>query len=453
MELSAIRPETFFTLPDLEALGIISSLFGQELQSLARAPSRPDASSNPKDASGPSPSETLLGARTDEVDRTLVSILALRWLGNDQYDIFACAAHGAAERLSRESFDWMRGFFLDGVTDGDSQTLQALVTSVVINDLGKDPGLARAYRARTGVDISSLNHDAVLLRAVDAGLVPCLDRLGARHRAAVVQGMRLGADFNFGQLAQAENAPASLAVLRRAMRGGEPLTFRLRFMEQLLDIAGAAGHVDWACARKMTEPVLQAYRAAHEATLGVVDGSLTLRQAYDHVLVRRAAQLGRRGFRQLDVTRPSERALMRLLCMGGVADLATADVFDQGWGGLEEPAKGILVRALNLDGEPGEPAVQPTYMPGLITQAVAAAGEAGEEGKEAKKRVLQSCLRYLARVMSLEGQGWRSETLVVERDVFQVWKTLVGSDEFRGDPTTIERAPVPVGTVILTVME
>ncbi|KIX06574.1 uncharacterized protein Z518_04550 [Rhinocladiella mackenziei CBS 650.93] len=49
--------------------------------------------------------------------------------------------------------------------------------------------------------------------------------------------IKLGLDFNFGQLAQAENAPASLAGLRQ-MRGRDR-AFEMRFMEQVLDLSGA----------------------------------------------------------------------------------------------------------------------------------------------------------------------------------------------------------------------
>jgi hypothetical protein len=53
--------------------------------------------------------------------------------------------------------------------------LYAMVTSIVVNDLGKDPQLAIAYYNKTKEDISDLNHDIILLKAVKTGLVQCLD--------------------------------------------------------------------------------------------------------------------------------------------------------------------------------------------------------------------------------------------------------------------------------------
>ncbi|CDM28347.1 unnamed protein product [Penicillium roqueforti FM164] len=59
----------------------------------------------------------------------------------------------------------------------------------------------------------------------------------------VLRAVELGATFNFGQLAQ---APACLSSLTRMK--GHDRSFRLRFVEQLLDIAGTARHLDWTYA-------------------------------------------------------------------------------------------------------------------------------------------------------------------------------------------------------------
>jgi len=433
----AIHPETFFSLSDSQVLFLIKDDFGPELSCLKRAYSHNELPSTPP--STPSPSQILFDAQYDEINRTLVSILALRWLYSGQYDLFV-GSQASAERLSRASFEWMRAFFVNAA--GDEQDLYALVTSVVINDLGKDAGLASSYRERTGTDISALNHDAILLKAVDAGLVPCLDRLPARQKTAVVRGLRLGADFNFGQLAQAENAPACLSVMRD-MRG-QSYAFHLHFMEQLLDVAGAAGHLDWTCAKKLIEPILQAYHSAYDVAADVIAGSLSPHDGYNRILVDRALALQEKGFRTLDIDNPTDRALMRLLCMGGVASLDTALLFDGTWSDLETPTKNVLVHALNVDGTPGEPAIQPTYMPALLTQAV----DAGGPGAREKKRALLSSLRYLARVMTVDGK-WVDSASVIERDVLDVLKEVVQSPMFRADPTILERAIVPEGTVCM----
>jgi hypothetical protein len=431
-----ITPDYFFNLSDSQALFLIRDHFAPELECLKRAYSHRELTSSLP--SSPSPSQLLFKTQYDEINRTLVSILALRWLYRGQYDVFV-DCQPSAQRLSHASFEWMRAFFVNSVTD--QQDLYALVTSVVINDLGKDAQLASAYRKETGIDISSLNHDAILLKAADVGLVPCLERLGARQKAAVICGLRLGADFNFGQLAQAENAPACLDVLQEMQ--GQDYAFHLHFMEQLLDIAGAAGHLDWTCAKKLVEPILLAYRVAYDIARDIITGSLSLRGGYNRILINRARELQEKGFRVLEVEDPNDQALMRLLCMGGVSNLETAQLFDETWANLETSTKDVLVRALNLDGKPGEPAIQPTYMPALLTQATDAEGLGT---REENKRALQSGLRYLARVMTADPK-WDSSVCVVERDVLEVCKEIVQSSQFREDPTILERAVVPEGVV------
>lgn len=89
---------------------------------------------------------------------------------------------------------------------------------MIINDLGKDYNLVVDYAKVKNIDISNVNHDVILLHVVEVGMVPTLDRLSEEHRDNIKVGVQLGASFNFGQLAQGENAPASLSGLLE-MRG------------------------------------------------------------------------------------------------------------------------------------------------------------------------------------------------------------------------------------------
>ena len=131
-------------------------------------------------------------------------------------------------RLTRESFAWIRKLFAKGIKTPTD--LYALITSVVVNDLGKDPQLASDYHDRTGKDVSGLNHDMILLKAVKLGLVQNLNRLTSRHKNDIIRGLELGAEFNFGQLAQAENVPACLSGL--SYMKSQTRAFEIRFMEQ-----------------------------------------------------------------------------------------------------------------------------------------------------------------------------------------------------------------------------
>ncbi|KAI0393401.1 hypothetical protein F5Y17DRAFT_311430 [Xylariaceae sp. FL0594] len=434
------RASFFAISDDREIFCLVRDRFPDELKRLKRAYSISHSNTTPP--STPSPSSVLFGEQYDEVNRTLVGLITLRWIYNDQYDTFR-ASQPDAVALTRDSFCWIQQVFKAGLkTDND---FIALLTSIVVNDLGKDPQLASDYCAKTGEDISAGNHDLILLKAAEAGLVPSLDSLPDGDRADVLRGMKLGAEFNFGQLAQGENVPASLTALLELR--GHPRAFELRFMEQLLDIAGARGHEDWTCAKTMTQPVFDAYRNVYDAVQGVISGSMDLRAAYDLILVRRAGMLRAKGFRRLDVTSREDRALMRLLCMGGVADMETAQLYDSVWAGLPAETKTSLVADLNVDGSVQVPAVQATYAPALLTKGVDANGPGSTDAKRGR---LQSLLCYLSRVLRPTDAYLEERAVVIERNVLKVVQEIVGSGEFRANPAMLDGKAVPEAVVAQT---
>ncbi|CAG8976019.1 hypothetical protein HYALB_00007546 [Hymenoscyphus albidus] len=327
-------------------------------------------------------SQILYGLDYDEVNPTLVGILSRRWLHNRDYQTFV-GSQEEIVKLSKASFEWLCELFEEGITSDTD--LDYLVTSMVINDLGKDPQLAKDYEAQTGEDTTGSNHDMILHKAVGSGLVGCLDRLSNANRLDVVRSLELGAEFNFGQLAQAENVLESLSGLLGFKQNDR--MFEFRFMEQILDLSGAAGHTDWTCAKKTNEPIFQAYQKVFDVANCVIYGKLGLRPAYDLILIRRAELLHGVGFRKLDVGDVHDRALMRFLCMGGVT------------------------------GERGRPAVQATYFPALLSKALDSVRSTTDEDRI---ETLQSCLRYLRRVLQIDEPIEDDHIVVVKRDLLRV---------------------------------
>ncbi|KAJ5939695.1 hypothetical protein N7466_002829 [Penicillium verhagenii] len=424
------HPDSLFTLPQDDLLHMIYQDFTSDLDRLKRAYSIRSCQEIPITTN--SPSYILYQADYDEVNRTLVGFLALRWIHLGQYDEFV-GSQPPDVRLDRQSFEWIRQFYTQAITNPDA--LYALITSIVINDLGKDPQLASDYQEVTGIDITDLNHDAILLKACTVGLVQSLDKLPAHYKDDLVRGIELGATFNFGQLAQAENVPVCLSGLL-AMKY-KPSCFQLRFMEQLLDISGAAGHMDSTCAKKLIQPIFDSYRNVYDACQSVIGGLSDLREGYDLVLSRRARFLHGMGFRLLSVDDANDRALMRLFCMGNVTTRDRAEVFQDTWDSLEKSVRDTLVYALNLDGVSGEPAVQPTYMPAFLSRI-------------GGKLPLDCALRYLARVMTLQ-ELFDSSVLVIERSLLSVMKHYVENGEFDRDPTVLEGIDVPEAVVSVTI--
>ncbi|GFF50374.1 hypothetical protein IFM46972_09031 [Aspergillus udagawae] len=435
LQAACAHPDSLFTLPEADLLRLVYKEFPQEIDRLKRAysvrPRHPSTAPNT-----PSPSYILYQKNYDEVNRTLVALLTLRWIHTGQYEIFV-GSQPPELRLSSSSFDWIRKFYAQVIKSPND--LYILITSVVINDLGKDPQLASDCRDLTGKDVATLNHDAVLLNACTTAqsLIPALAHFSApQDRDKLIMGIKIGALFNFGQLAQAENAPACLSVFQTMEAPRHRHSFQLRFMEQLLDVAGAAGHLDWTCAKTLIQPVFNAYCDVYDACEGVMAGTLDVRSGYDLVLARRADRLHSTGFRLLHVEEDREdRALMRVLCMGSVTSPDTARRYEAAWRTLSNAIREALVNDLNIVGSKDEPAVQPTYMPALLCSV------------HDDQRALTCALGYLARVMGATKNLTDSTPVVVERSVLGVLKQYIENRDF--DPTVLERVDVPDAAVTL----
>ncbi|KAI2631109.1 hypothetical protein GGS21DRAFT_523332 [Xylaria nigripes] len=424
-----------------EMLRMVLDQFSDEFERLVRADPIPN--DNASSPSTPSPSKILFGSDFNEVNRTLTSVIALRWIYTGDYAIFR-KSQPADSALTWDSFFWMRFALRAWVETNDD--FFALLTFIMVKNLGKDSQLAADYYSKIGEDISSNNHNLILLRAAEIGLVPCLSHLPLDYKQDVMRGLKLGAHFNFAQLARGENAPVSLSAflkLRNHQRA-----FQFYFMEQLLEVAGAGGHEDWTCAVRLTQPVFDAYRDVYDAAQCVVSKWIGLREAFDYVLIRRSLMLLEKGFRRLDICDKEDRALMRLLCMGNVTDLSTAELYESVWEELEMESKASLVADLNINGSVDVPAVLPTYASELLTNGV---GTDSQESSDDKWERLWYLLRYLARVLRQTDKPVNGKVVVIERNLQKISQVIVTSEEFRINPAMLESLEIPTGTVAQSV--
>lgn len=457
--LSTIENDQFFQVSEDEILHQIQEAFSPELERLknAYAVERSTPPTIPLNGSKPhrSPSDIVFGEDYDEVNRTLVGVLALRWIHNNDYERFT-TGQIPKMRLHRESFNWLRDYFQEHIKSHED--LFALILSMIVNDLGKDPNMVEDYYERTNKALTGENHDTILLEAAHIGLVPCLDLLDEEHRRDVMLGLELGSELNAGQLAQAENVPINLEGLL-GMRDNEH-AFDLKFMEQVLDVSGAAGHIRSDGAKNLIEPVFQAFKTVYEVSLNIINRRCTLRQGYDQVLTKRGNMLHDKGYRRLSVSDRSERALLRLLAMGRTASVDQAELFEQAFAELDDENKKLLVDGLNVDGDINETAVLPYYMPAMLSESL-------ENTKDSPTRVeaLTSLMRYLARVLRWtdneitglpqvqEGLPWEAPDsqavpgVVIERNMMQARETI-SSQEFKLNPNVLDNLEAPVGHVM-----
>lgn len=442
--LSIIENGDFFEISTDELLQHIEREYHDELVMLKSAYSIPDAPARRPDTPLAAPSHTLFGAEFDEINRTLVGVLALRWIHKKDYTSFV-GNQPSDVRLTRQSFDWICDIFQTGIKT--SSDLYALVTSMVINDLGKSPTLASDYHNATDIDVSKANHDMILYQVVDKhiDLVPSLKRLHPDQQSDLRLGIKLGAEFNFGQFAQAENVPACLSGLE-AMRGSTR-AFEKKFMEQLLDIAGASGHVDHTCARTLTESVFQAYRNVYEIAVGVIGGELGLRDGYDANLKRKVELLVDVGWtkgRDLNVCEPEDRALMRLLCICRASNAEEAGFVQKTFSdAISADNRNLLVQGLNVDGSLQRLAVLPTYIPAVCSVVIR---NHDAYSNVEKQEALAAVFRYLARTLLVTDeqiQRLPQGVTVIERDLRETILHLVESRRFWENPNILDDVGVP----------
>ncbi|KAL4948636.1 hypothetical protein BDW69DRAFT_176082 [Aspergillus filifer] len=359
-----------------------------------------------------------------------------------------------------------------------------LITAIVINDLGKAPSLAGEFEqlGLGGGDMGGGNHDMLLYDVIRdvPHLIPCLERVPTSHIGILMRGLQLGATLNFGQVAQAECPAVSLVVLEWIRDEQQSETscattlgasshidtmraFELRYLEQILDVAGASGHKDHTCAALLLEPIYQSYKAVYEVSTNILARHIGWQEGYNTILTQRMEMLVRQNGwekgRTLDVGNPEHKALMRLLCIcnaamdegQGVAELVWETFYNE----LSCDTRVALVEGLNLDGSATKPAMQATYAPAICSAAIRGSQK---EGKEERKRALASLFRYIARVHSVTETDADGKTgsryqgiLILERDIRDLALPVVSSERFQSDPSVLDGLGVPRGHCALRV--
>ncbi|KAF7125676.1 hypothetical protein CNMCM5793_001915 [Aspergillus hiratsukae] len=426
-----IAREKFPTLSDTEAIHLFASSFPTELSHLRNASATVEsaASTPPGCLDGKSPSALIYGAEFAEVNRTLISTLALKWILADDYESFT---RGQSEgKLVPETFKRMRGLITRNLHEPDD--IYALLVAIVIDDIGKDSTLATADEAEAEV-----NHSEIVYHAAQADRIPALADVPHRSREAILQSLQIGSKLNLSQLVQGECAPASLPVLRSI--GEDECGYEMRAMVTLLDVAGAAAHRDARGCAMMTDSVCRAYLRAIDVVGEFIKGKIQSERAcYDRILMDRAELLHEKGFALLSVENAEQRTLLRLLCMGRGDSLDSAEIFQTAFRLLPESSRRRLVDGLSVDGIGDGVAVLPYYAPGLLAEVMRSVTN--------KKRscivaALSAFLRFLARVFDGPQPRTDEKGGILERDLSFV-QDVIKSGRFGDDPSILDAVKLP----------
>ena len=427
----------FFHLSDAEAIRVFGNAFDPELQRLKNASVKVESNIQkghdvPNELQE-SPSKKLYGENYVEVNRTLVSMLALKWLMNDDYNSFT-RHQNQITKLRSESFRQLRSLFQEGLSTADD--LYAVLVATVVNDIGKDPEFSKEVADKVGPSAIGQNHDMVAYIAAKARLLPLVEEFSGSRKEDLMLGLQFGSGLNAAQLAQAENVPASLkgALVMK----GHDQAFALKCMELLLDVAGAEGHVDARCAKAMIEPAFQALMTSRLCLQKIVSGRCDLRTGYDQVLTQRGKMLEAKGFVHLSVTDDSQRALLRLLTMSRTASVEQATAIEEAFQSLPEKIRKGLVYGLSVDGYNDGVAILPYYIPALFADAIASTSSS----RARQVAALASLMRLLTRVYHNAKPHHGRTGEVIECDMSFALSVLK-SEAFKANPKVLDNIEIP----------
>jgi hypothetical protein len=432
----------FFQLSDEDILLLFRDAFEPELHRLwVASPTLEAASSTPLGDLGPNhdqtPSRFMYGKDFAEVNRSLLGVLALKWIVIRDYERLT-RYQNADLKLRRKSFDALREYVLSYLRS--SEELYALLVATFANDLGKDVTMLHEVQKYLPPNGQKVNHDEVIYLAAVNHVIEIIDEFPESNpeRESLILGLRLGAKLNVSQFAQAENVPGSLSSVM--VMQGRPEAFDLKYLEIIFDVAGAQGHNDARCALNLIEPVWSSYYNARDILLEIVRNKVSLRGGYDAMLEQRNRMLVDSGWQSLDITDPTQRALLRLLSMGRVTESTLADHFQEAMNGLQAAVRTDLVNGLMVDGIEDGCAVIPYYAPSLFANALKAT-----QNSTAPQQVaaLQAIFRLLARAyQGSKPEPERKAGRIVECYLDFARDTILG-EEFAANPEVLDRVPIP----------
>jgi len=420
-------------LSEDELIRIVGNEFDAELQHLRCATPSAESVGLVSGETHDSPSYELYGEDAAEVNRTMLSIVALRWILNGDYESFT-GAQPESTKLSRESFSQMSTLFKQYLPT--SKDVYLLIVATIVADVGKDPGLAGEIEKQSGSKVAD-NHDLLVYEAAKMDLLPCLatGNLDGTDGEDVMLGLEFAAKFNIPQLAQAENVPGSLRAV--ASFKSRSRAIQLKVLEVLLDVAGAAAQRSFKGSLTMTEDVYHTYMTTMEAlTEFIHDPVVTEAQCYNKVLEAKSDTLAGKGFGKiLNTNIPSDRALLRLLCMGRVSTVEMAQHFQTAFNHLGDWHHDLVTR-LNATGlTEDDPAIIPYYGPALFARIMSIWHDQVEQ-RHNGPQWLVSALSYALRFLSIickpskNGSGTSSTMFVQERNLnFALQKLADPGDE------------------------
>lgn len=227
-------------------------------------------------------SEKIFGRAFAEYDRAVGAAVLLRHLVAGDHAAFT-AAQPDATRLSLESFTSVAKIIRQAA--GNASTRDALLSFVVLNQIGKSQAVISFLRQSSG--ISEINHQRVMYDVLRSYpfVSPTFQRLDESQRSLVLKSFER--EFNLAQFIQGE-APARY-LREHAFRSESEQQFYVA--TSLLKVAAAGANVNAPGSIVLTEPVFQGLDLGIKAFSNLPHDDAGLIAAYRRFMIDRSQAL------------------------------------------------------------------------------------------------------------------------------------------------------------------
>ena len=380
---------------------------------------------------GKTASEVMFGEKKIEFDRTYVGVKAIEWLLKDDYASFTECQD--KQKLSPESFKAMSDYAKSIIKD--DQALDAMITFMVINDLGKIKKVVDQLAEQTGTH--NVDHDKILLEALEKNgdkVSPSYGRLTPEYQHIILDGLR--SQFNAGQFMQAECPAAGAAGVGATSQRG--MDFQL--LHAVCDIAGVAGQTFQNGCKIMTQPTWDNFAMTIKALDSLKEGK-TVPQAYDQYLAAKAKGWG------MKAETPEEKAITRLNCMLRTSTPEDARQLAEVFQSQPLNTRRILTSELNRNGVDDGQAILPYYSPALFSNIQN--GLKAEEGASP-----ETTRKGLAIGMETLGRAFQAARISIkDRPGNGVFTLFMGGKSEPGQPLKLAEAATKPGQLAANDMQ
>ena len=207
-------------------------------------------------------SEALFGKKYDEFERTLMSLLCLKMILENDYAHFT-EGQSLSGKLDRESFYALHLKGKEIVKQSgmaETEILSAMQAALILGDMGKVP-FARNRVLANGYMILATDHDDFIEEAIKQcpHLFPTFNKLSAKSKLLLQKSYGLA---HFGHITHLEGGPEMYSKMKALdICKRYPFVLKFAYFMHLCDVSGALGHLTNKYSKALTQDTYKALNA------------------------------------------------------------------------------------------------------------------------------------------------------------------------------------------------